>query len=287
MGVDLSQIAGRGPRGRIHKADVLAAAEQQQGQPAVTFQPGQMLAKGDFADLSIPLPDARVRQRVPLKGARAIIAQRMSYSASVIPHIYETIVVDAGEMIRLREKSAENVLANTGHKLTFTAILAYIISRVLPQHPYLNSSLVNEEIVLWEDVNLGLATDLGEYLIVPVVREAQHKDLRGMAQEIGRLVDAARNKKLNPDEMKNGTFTISNLGMYGIDSFTAIINPPEAAILGVGSIEESVVPGDTQGNVRQTMKLILGSDHRIVDGGKGARFLVDLKATIENPYLLF
>jgi pyruvate dehydrogenase E2 component (dihydrolipoamide acetyltransferase) len=221
---------------------------------------------------------AVIRERVPLRGPRAIIAQRMSYSASVIPHIYLSITVDAAEIVRLRQKRSASVQEHTGHKLTYTGILAYIVSRVLPRHPYLNSSLAADEIVLWEDVNIGLATDLGDYLIVPVVRQAHQKSLDGITAEIGRLLDGARTRKLGPDEMRNGTFTISNLGMFGIESFTAIINPPEAAILAVGKLVE--------GSAGTTMNLVLGADHRIVDGAKAARFLVELKEAIEYPYFL-
>jgi pyruvate dehydrogenase E2 component (dihydrolipoamide acetyltransferase) len=200
----------------------------------------------------------------------------MSTSWTTIPHIYETIVIDAGEMMRMREQCTDQVLKDTGFKLTYTAILAYAVSRVLKNHPFLNSSLAGEEIIHWEDVNLGIATDLGDNLVVPVVRGAQEKDLAQIVSEIGRLVETSRSRKMNPDEFRNGTFTITNLGMLGIDTFTAIVNPPEAAILGVGRIKEK----------RRTMKLMLGADHRIVDGARVARFLVDLKSAIEKPYLL-
>jgi pyruvate dehydrogenase E2 component (dihydrolipoamide acetyltransferase) len=288
LGIDLAKVSGRGPYGRIYKADILVSSQKGEGQKPAAVIPSIPLQPFEFAPgFTVPLPDASVKERVPFKGIRAIIAQRLSYSSAVIPHIYETITVEMNEIYRLREKCAPGILAETGIKLTYTAILAFIISRVLPKHPYLNSSLANDEIILWEDVNLGLATDLDDYLIVPVIKKTQGRDLRDILKEIGRLLEAARGRKLGPEEMRNGTFTISNLGMFGIESFTAIINPPEAAILSVGKIEEIKSTCDGQDEIRRTMKLVLGADHRIVDGAKAARFLMDLKAAIENPYLLF
>jgi pyruvate dehydrogenase E2 component (dihydrolipoamide acetyltransferase) len=280
MGIDLNIVSGRGPGGRFYRADVLAVSKMSTAGDehfASATTPSANLTAAPLSAAGILFPNARVRERIPLKGARAIIAQRMSSSWAAIPHIYETIVINAAEMMHLREQCADQVLKDTGFKLTYTAILAFAVSRVLKMHPYLNSSLAGEEIVHWEDVNLGIATDLGDNLVVPVVRRAQEKNLWGIAGEIGRLVEAVRSRKMNPDELRNGTFTITNLGMFGIDTFTAIINPPEAAILGVGRIKEK----------RKTMKLVLGADHRIVDGARVARFLVDLKSALENPYLLF
>jgi pyruvate dehydrogenase E2 component (dihydrolipoamide acetyltransferase) len=279
MGVDLNNVSGRAPGGRIYKTDVLAAAKMGAFGRGISTPATKLSAippSGPLSAAGILLPDARVRARIPLRGARAITAQRMSTSWTTIPHIYETIVIDAGEMMRMREQCKDQVLKDTGFKLTYTAILAYAVSRVLKNHPVLNSSLAGEEIIHWEDVNLGIATDLGDNLVVPVVHGAQEKDLAQIVSEIGRLVETARSRKMNPDEFRNGTFTITNLGMWGIDTFTAIINPPEAAILGVGRIKEK----------RKTMKLMLGADHRIVDGARVARFLVDLKSAIEKPYLL-
>jgi pyruvate dehydrogenase E2 component (dihydrolipoamide acetyltransferase) len=165
-------------------------------------------------------------------------------------------------------------------------ILAYAIARLLPRHPYLNSSFAGDEVLQWEDVHIGIATNLEDYLIVPVIREAQNRDLKSIMVELASLLEKARAKKLEPADMSGSTFTISNLGMYGIEEFTAIINPPESAILAVGKIIDTPVVVDGQMVVRPMMKLTLGADHRVNDGARVARFLGDLKAALENPYLL-
>jgi len=280
LGVDLSQVPGRGPRGRIQKEDVLAFA---QSQPEVAR--GTVAAAAAPA-LRVPLPSARRKQTVPLAGPRKIIAERMAYSAFTAPHISLSLSVDMTEASRLRAHLLEPLQQRTGLRLSYTAILARAVASALPRHPFLNASLDGDEIVLWEDIHLGIATSLEEYLIVPVIREAQNKDLEQLAAELARLVERARSRRLTPEEMTGSTFTISNLGMFGIEAFTAIINPPESAILAVGKIVDQ--PTDIAGQIqlRPTMHLTLSADHRIVDGAAGAGFLADLKATLENPYLL-
>jgi pyruvate dehydrogenase E2 component (dihydrolipoamide acetyltransferase) len=280
LGIDLATVTGRGERGRIYQADVRAAAEKR---PVPSSSATAFTPVGSVPGISITTPDARVRQRIPLSGPRAIIAQRMSYSASVIPHIYESITVDAGQLYAFRAREMQAVQESAGHKLTYTGIMAFVLSRVLPKHPMLNSSLIGEEIVQWEDVNIGIATDLNDTLIVPVIRRSQQMDLAGITAEMGRLLESARGRRLTPENLRNGTFTISNLGMFGIDSFTAIINPPEAAILAMGRISETPMPNAA---IYRTMKLVLGADHRILDGAKVARFLIDLKAALEDPFPL-
>jgi pyruvate dehydrogenase E2 component (dihydrolipoamide acetyltransferase) len=279
-GIDLSSVIGSGARGRIYKADVLAAADQQSS--SALKQP--LPARSDIQQIS--LPPARIKNRIPLSGPRAIIARRMAHSAATIPHIYETIAVDMTEAIRLREKIGPVILEHTGYKLTFTTIMAYSVARLLPRHPTLNSSLVNDEIILWEDIHIGIAASLDDVLIVPVIRSAQEKSLEATAAALGKLLDSARNRRLEPADMTGGTFTISNLGMYGIDSFTAIINPPECAILAVGKMANTPVAIDGRVTVRPMLTLTLAFDHRINDGVRAARFLTDLKTMIENPYLL-
>jgi pyruvate dehydrogenase E2 component (dihydrolipoamide acetyltransferase) len=156
----------------------------------------------------------------------------------------------------------------------------------LPRHPYLNASLQDDQIIVWEDIHLGIATNLEDYLIVPVIREAQDKNLEQLVSLLGDLLDRARTKRLKPAEMSGSTFTISNLGMFGIESFTAIINPPEAAILAVGKIVEMPVKNGAGIELRPMMNLTISVDHRLVDGAVAARFLAELKDTLENPYLL-
>jgi len=277
LGIDLTLVPGRGPRGRIHKADVLAFAERQR-------QAAQRAMA--VPHLQVPLPAARRKRVVPLKGPRKIIAERMAYSAFTAPHITLSLQVDMAEATRLRDRLLEPLQQKTGYRLSFTAILARAVASVLPRHPYLNASLDGEEIILWDDVHLGIATSVEDYLIVPVIREAQNKNLEQIVAALGDLTQRARARQLTPAEMTGSTFTLSNLGMLGIDSFHALINPPEAAILAVGRIVDTPVGIEGEIVLRPMMNLTLSADHRVVDGATAARFLAELKVTLENPYLL-
>jgi pyruvate dehydrogenase E2 component (dihydrolipoamide acetyltransferase) len=293
--IDLTKIAGRGPRGRIHKADVLAFQESHVTEECLespvskqvsSVAPVPAIAVPTAATASIPLPDARRKQVIPLAGARKIIAERMSFSASTIPAFTLSLRVDMTESIRLRERLLEPLKAQTGQRVSFTAILARAVSTVLPRHPYLNASISNGEIILWDDIHLGIATSVEDNLIVPVIREAQSKSLGQIVTALADLTDRARNRRLTPAEMTGSTFTISNLGMFGIESFTAIINPPEAAILAVGKMIDTPVKSADGCEFRPMIELTASADHRIVDGAGVARFLEELKSTLENPYLL-
>jgi pyruvate dehydrogenase E2 component (dihydrolipoamide acetyltransferase) len=295
LGMDLTQLSGRGPRGRIHKADVLAyqeshpldqnlSASRVALKDAVPASPTLPKPNGQF--VPVPLPDARQKQVVPLAGARKIIAERMAYSAFSAPHITLSLRVDMTEAIRLRERVLEPIQAQTGQRVSFTAILARAIATVLPYHPYLNASLSDGSIILWDDIHLGIATSVEESLIVPVIREAQNQNLERIVATMADLTERARNRRLTPAEMTGSTFTISNLGMFGIESFTAIINPPESAILAVGKMVDTPVRSADSFVFRPMIQLTVSADHRIVDGASVARFLDQLKSTLENPYLL-
>jgi pyruvate dehydrogenase E2 component (dihydrolipoamide acetyltransferase) len=284
LGIDLASLRGRGPQGRIHRMDVLEAVEKQ-AQPAA--EAPTSIAQGiALPAMQITLPDARRKDVISLAGPRKIIAQRMAYSAAVAPHITLSVSIDMSEATRLRSRVLAQIEQKTGQRLSFTAILARALAAVLPLHPYLNASLAGEEIIQWEDVHLGIATSLEEYLIVPVIRQVQEKNLEQIVATLADLVERARAKRLAPSEMSGSTFTISNLGMFGIESFTAIINPPESAILAAGKIVDGYVKVENEMVLRPVMNLTLSADHRIVDGAAAANFLVELKNTLENPYLL-
>ncbi|CAG1012254.1 pyruvate dehydrogenase E2 component (dihydrolipoamide acetyltransferase) [Anaerolineales bacterium] len=280
LGVELSQISGRGPNGRVHKADVLA---YQKPQASIATSP---TVAAPLVQSSIPLPDARRKQVIPIAGARKVIAERMAQSAFTAPHINLSLRVDMTEAIRLRERVLEPLQTQTGQRVSFTAILARAVATVLPHHPYLNASLVDGNIILWDDVHLGIATSVEDSLIVPVIRESQSKSLGQIVTALADLTERGRSRRLTTSEMTGSTFTISNLGMYGIESFTAIINPPEAAILAVGRMVDTPVQLDGQIVFRPMMEITACADHRIADGATVARFLADLKAALENPYLL-
>ncbi len=210
----------------------------------------------------------------------------MSQSAFSAPHINLSLRVDMTEAIRLRERLLEPLKAQTGQRLSFTAILAPRLPPSCPGIPIMNASLTESSIIQWEDIHLGIATSVEENLIVPVVREAQSKSLGQIVTALADLTERARSRKLTPSEMTGSTFTISNLGMFGIESFTAIINPPEAAILAVGKMVDTPVKSGDGFEFRPMIQLTACADHRIVDGAGVARFLDELKSTLENPYLL-
>jgi pyruvate dehydrogenase E2 component (dihydrolipoamide acetyltransferase) len=286
LGVDLALVSGSGARGRVHQKDVLTFAEQQR--PAVETRPALTAPVPE-----IPLPDARQKEVIPLTGPRKIIAERMVYSAFTAPHITLSLRVDMSEAARLRARVQEPIQRKTGQRLSFTAIVARAVAALLPRHAYLNASLRGDQIIIWDDVHLGIATSLEDYspkgasgLIVPVIRAAQTKSLEQIVSELGDLVERARVKRLAPAEMSGSTFTISNLGMFDIEAFTAIINPPESAILAVGKIVDTPVSTEDGIELRPMMNVTLSADHRVVDGATAARFLAELKASLENPYLL-
>jgi pyruvate dehydrogenase E2 component (dihydrolipoamide acetyltransferase) len=288
QGIDLALVQGSGPRGRIHKANVLAFVEaeantQAEAPPAAKVP---VPTRGDVPAVDIPLPDLPRKEVIPLAGPRKIIADRLAYSAFTAPHITLSLQVDMTEATRLRKRVLELIQQKTGRKPSFTAIIARAVASILPRHPYLNASLSGEEIIVWDEVRLGIAASLEDYLIVPVIPQAEAKSLEQIVSLMGDLVERARAKRLTPVEMSGSTFTISNLGMFGIESFTAIINPPETAILAVGKIVETPVGVDGKIKLRPMMNLTLSADHRVVDGAAAAQFLAELKATLENPYLL-
>jgi pyruvate dehydrogenase E2 component (dihydrolipoamide acetyltransferase) len=290
LSLDLTQVSGSGPRGRIYRADVerFQAASQNVNatMPVDGRVEGLPRSPAPLSPQSQALPSAREKKRIPLKGAREIIARRMSYSASTIPHVHLTIQVDMSEAERLREKVNPVYAQRGGAKVSHTALLAQAVAQTLRKHAYLNASLADNEIILWEDVHLGIAVQLEEHLVVPVVRAAQQLKLEELAAQIQDLAGRARAKKLQPAEMSGSTFTITNLGMMGVVSFTAIINPPETAILAVGKIVDTPVAVGKEMALRPLMYLTLAVDHRVIDGAQAAAFLADLKTVLENPYLL-
>lgn len=249
--IDLAQVEGSGPGGRIVEADVRALIEEREAKP--------------------PLEGIRVKERVPLRGRRKTIAERMQESARQAPHIALTVEVDMSEAERARRGCS------------FTALIVQAVARTLRRHPMVNASLQEDEIVLYDEVNVGVAMDTKEGLIVPVVKEADAKSLPEIDAEIEGLARRARESNLSLEEVTGGTFTVSNLGMFGVEDFHAIINPPQAAILAVGAIVERPVVVDGKVVVRPTLKMTISADHRVLDGATAAEFLGDVKATLEKP----
>ena len=221
-----------------------------------------------------------------MKGIRAIIAQRMGTSSQTTAAVTLFTTVDATEFVAAREKMKEAYAKELGFNIGFNDVLAYIVARCLAEFSYMNVRLEESGIRHLPDVNVGMAVDTERGLLVPVLRNANTKSVKQLASEFRALVERARLGKSLPDDLSGGTFTITNLGMYGVDEFTPIINLPEVAILGVGRIrpEPAVVNGQLA--IRQLMRLSMTFDHRIVDGGPAARFLQGISRYIESPYLL-
>ena len=265
-GTSLDAVPGSGPRGRIQATDV----------EAFLSRPGAALA-------------ARTRQEqtIPLTGVRKIIAERMTASAQTAPHISFTVHADVTRAETLRAAANRQLGRDEGDKVSLTAVIVRIVAWALTKHPWMNATLKGDGIHLLPQVHIGLATALDSGLIVPVIRDADRKGLGQIAAEMNDLVRRARENRLTPDEVTGGTFTVSNLGMFGIETFTAILNPPETGILAVGAVvREPVVLAGDEVVVRPRSGLTLSADHRVVDGVTAARFLSDVKAAIEEPDLL-
>jgi pyruvate dehydrogenase E2 component (dihydrolipoamide acetyltransferase) len=264
MGVDLTQVSGSGPDQRIQAADVTG------------FQPS--LAPAYAATLEDEV--------IPLAGMRATIAQRLTASYQSIPHIKFTTRIDMTNFNDARKRMnafAEKVGAD---RVTATAMFVKIVSAALAKHPYLNASLKDNNIILHKNVHMGVAVALDGGLIVPVVHDVLMKNISQIAAETNQLAEKARKGELLPNEVSGGTFTISNLGPFGIEQFDAIINPPQSAILAISATQDEVVPVEGEVAIRPIMRITLSADHRIVDGAVAAKFVSDLKNMLENPILI-
>lgn len=269
LGVDLAAVAGSGISGRIMKADVEAAAAPTM--PAAASSP--LLA---------------IAASVPVAGLRRIIAERMAASHHTTACVTLVTEVDATVLVEVREQLRDAVSEEWGFAPGYNDLLGLIVARALHEFPYMNARLSadGQAIEHMATVNVGLAVDTDRGLLVPVVRNADQKGLLAFGTELRILVERARTGRSLPDDLTGGTFTITNLGMYDVDAFTPIINPPEAAILGVGRIQPKPVVRGDQIVVRHMLTLSLAFDHRLVDGAPAAQFLQRIKRLAENPYLL-
>jgi pyruvate dehydrogenase E2 component (dihydrolipoamide acetyltransferase) len=225
---------------------------------------------------------------VPMSNVRRLIAERMATSAHTTAAVTLTTEADATELVKLRKAIAADVQGTETAVPSYNDLLAKLVSVALLEHPALNATLAGDAIVQHNIVHIGLAMDTERGLIVPVVRDVQSKAVQQIAAESARLIEQVRTHKISADDLRGGTFTITNLGMYEIDAFTPIINLPECAILGVGRIIAKQVVIDEEAEtvaVRKMMALSLTFDHRIVDGGPAARFLKRVKQFVERPYM--
>ncbi len=269
-GIDLHLVPGSGDNGRITKADIdnykPSSAEATAGKPATTAATAAPAGQVSFTD-------------VPVSQMRKIIAKRLGESKFTAPEFYLTMVINMDKAVESRAKLNEVSKV----KISFNDMVLKACSLALKQHPYINSSWMGDKIRINHHVNIGVAVAVEEGLLVPVVRFADGKSLSQIAAEVKDFAQKAKDKKLQPADWEGSTFTISNLGMFGIDEFTAIINPPDSCILAIGAIQQIPVVRDGQIKVGNIMKVTLTCDHRVVDGAKGSAFLQTLQGLLEEP----
>lgn len=304
-GVDVASLQGSGPMGRIVKRDVLAAvgtvretaasvppsaapvpAPAPVAAPVVPATPVSPSGTGDAGELAVSGGFGLQSRSEPLSNMRQVIASRLVESKQTVPHYQVSMVFDMDPMVEMRSTLNEQLKPH-GVKLTFNDLVLRCCALAMYTNPLMNASWGGDHIEYHGDVNVGVAVSLpperGGGLVVATIRNADRKSLRAISEETHFLVDKARTKGLTVDEMGDATFTISNLGMYGVDNFTAIINPPNSAILALGAIQQKPVVRDGQVVVGHEMSVTLSNDHRVVDGATAAEYLVTLKNLIENP----
>jgi pyruvate dehydrogenase E2 component (dihydrolipoamide acetyltransferase) len=275
-GLDLQAVHGSGPGGRIIKRDIEAAvaaggAAQQPAPAGAAPAPALAQAGG---------PDSR---DVPLTQIRKTIARRLAESIGPIPTFYLTAELD---MERVAEMRTAMAAMGDEYKVSFNDIVLKAVATALAQHPEVNAHWLGDKIRYFNRVHLGMAVAIEEGLITPVIFDADRKRMSEISREARELAKRARDRKLKPDEYTGSTFSVSNLGMFGIDQFTAIINPPEVGILAIGALEDKPVVVDGQLGHRKRMRVTMSCDHRVVDGALGAKFLQTLRRLIENPLML-
>jgi pyruvate dehydrogenase E2 component (dihydrolipoamide acetyltransferase) len=264
LGIDLASVTGTGPGGRITKDDVEKAAASVEGAPPETPSPATT---------------------IPVRGMRKTIAQRMQDSLLSMAQLTMDMDVNMDEAIKLRNQLVEE-WSDQGVKPTYTDLVIRAAAKALTKHPRMNASWGDKDITLHGDIHIGVAVALDEGLIVPVIKHAQRITIKELAIESARLASAARSSSLALDDMQGGTFTVSALGMFGVDSFTPIINAPQAGILGINRIRDDVTWDADRAVKTQVMRLSLTWDHRVLDGGPAALFLSEVRALLEAPYRL-
>jgi pyruvate dehydrogenase E2 component (dihydrolipoamide acetyltransferase) len=279
LGVDLSSVKGTGPEGRVTETDVRAAAKSKGAAPP---QKAPAAAKP-----SAPSIKAGEGARIQLSGMRKVIAQRLVESLGPIPHFYLTIEINAAPLMSAREELKSAGEGADTSKITVNDFVLKAAVQAAVKVPRVNASFDGDAIVQYADVDLGIAVAIEDGLLTPVIRAAQNKSLREISEAVKDLAGRARNKRMKPEEFQGGTFTISNLGGMGIDSFSAVINPPQGFILAIGKVAKVPVIDDGDQIVAgQRMSITMSCDHRVIDGALGAEYLKELRHLLENPALL-
>jgi pyruvate dehydrogenase E2 component (dihydrolipoamide acetyltransferase) len=280
--VDLHQVAGTGAAGRVTKSDIVGFIEGG-AKPTVAPAAQPPAAKPAAAAPAQPLPG----ELVPMTKMRAIIAQRMVESKRISPHVHTVFKVDMTRIVKLREKEKNKYEQRNGVKLTYMPFITRAAIVALKKHPVVNAAIQGDAILYNKSINIGVAVALDWGLIVPVIKQTEEKNFLGIARAIVDVAERARGKKLAPDEISGGTFTLTNSGIFGEQFGTPIINQPQAAILGIGGLnKEAEILTDKDGNdsiaIRSIQRFTLGFDHRIVDGADAGKFMSDFKAYLEN-----
>ena len=276
-GIDLRSLQGSGPGGRIIKRDIEAAISQPKAAPAApayprAVEPGQ-----------IPQVAASGYRDEPASEIRKVIAKRLVTSLGPVPHFFLTTEIEMDRAAEMRK--GINAL-DPDLKISINDIIIKVTAAALMQHPEVNASFQDKFIRYYEHADVGVAVAIEDGLITPVVRSADQKSLSEIAAEVRELAERARSRRLKPEEYTGASFSISNLGMFGIDEFTAVINPPEGAILAVGAMSAKPVVRDNEIVIRQMMRVTMSCDHRVIDGATGAKFLQTFKKILENPLYL-
>ncbi len=278
-GVDLKLVTGSGPGGRVVKKDLERAPS-----PGASAAP-TATAPVTFPVSRVPFPErtGAAYDDVPLTQIRKTIAKRLAASLGPIPHFFLTTEVDMERASEAREALNKQLGDQGGGKVSFNDIIIKATAHALTKHPACNAWFQEDHIRYWHEVHIGMAVAVEDGLITPVIRNAERKSLADIGREAKELAERARSRRLQPSEYTGSTFSVSNLGMFDIDQFTAVINPPEAGIIAVGSIVQKPVVVDGQLTPRRRMRITMSCDHRVIDGATGAAFLKTLKQMLENP----
>jgi pyruvate dehydrogenase E2 component (dihydrolipoamide acetyltransferase) len=272
QGVDLSTVKGTGPDGRVTESDVRAVSKSKGAAPQSATAPRIPAGEGS---------------RISLSGMRKVIAERLVASKGPVPHFYLNIEINAGPLMTARAELKSAGEKSDSSKITVNDFVLKASVAAAVKVPKANASFDGDAIVQYNDVNLAIAVAIEDGLVTPVIRAAQNKSLREISEAMKDLAHRARHKRMKPEEFQGGTFTVSNLGSYGIDNFSAIINPPQGFILSIGAIVKKAVIDDCDQIVPgQRMSIGMSCDHRVIDGALGAEYLKELRHLLENPTLL-
>jgi pyruvate dehydrogenase E2 component (dihydrolipoamide acetyltransferase) len=278
LGVDLSSVKGTGPEGRVTESDVRAAAKSKTAAPQKT---------PPAAKAAAPAIKPGEGSRIQLSGMRKGIAERLVQSLGPVPHFYLTIEINAAPLMAAREELKSGGEQSDAAKITVNDFVLKAAVMAAVKVPRVNASFDGDAFIQYADVDLGIAVAIEDGLLTPVIRAAQNKSLREISAMAKDLASRARNKRMKPEEFHGGSFTVSNLGGMGIDSFSAVINPPQGFILAIGKVNKvPVIDDGDQIVVGQRMSITMSCDHRVIDGALGAEYLKELRHLLENPALL-